>query len=82
LAELTRVNPKNEDGKRKSKHTQHIDTDYGHPKLKEHITVLIMFAKAAGYNWNNWERMVERAFPRFDPDGSAVQELGLPEDEN
>lgn len=75
LTELRRVNPKNEDGKRKGKHTQHIDIDYGHPKLKEHLTVLTMFAKAAGYNWGNWERMVERALPKFNPDGSSSQEL-------
>jgi hypothetical protein len=81
LAELRRVNPKNEEGKRRGKHTQHIDMDYGHPKLKEHLTVLTMFAKAAGYNWNNWERMVERALPKFNQDGSAVLELGLPESE-
>jgi hypothetical protein len=80
LTELRRVNPKNEDGKRRGKHTQHIDIDYGHPKLKEHLTVLTMFAKAAGYNWNNWERMVERALPKFNQDGSAVLELGFPED--
>ncbi len=80
LTELRRVNPKDETGKRKGKHTQHIDIDYGHPKLKEHLTVLTMFAKAAGYNWNNWERMVNRALPKFESDGSAPQELGFPED--
>lgn len=75
LTELRRVNPKDEDKKRKSKHTQHIDVDYGHPKLKEHLTVLTMFAKAAGYNWSNWERMVERALPKFEKDGSQKKEL-------
>lgn len=79
LAELRRVNPKDEDGKRKGKHTQHIDIDYGHPKLKEHITVLTMFAKAAGFNWANWERMVERALPKYSQDGSLIQELPFTE---
>lgn len=79
LTELRRVNPKDESGKRRAKHTQHIDIDYGHPKLKEHLTVLTAFAKAAGYNWTNWERMVNRALPKFEVDGTQVQELDLPE---
>jgi hypothetical protein len=76
LTELRRTNPK--DGvtrKRKGKHTQHIDIDFGHPKLKEHLTVLTAFAKAVGYNWINWQRMVERALPKFDADGSVAAEL-------
>jgi len=80
LEELRRINPVDADTKRrKSKHTQHIDIDYGHPKLKEHLTVLIAFAKAAGFNWNNWNRMVERALPKFNDDGS--QNLEIPFDE-
>jgi len=69
LTELRRVNPKDEKtGKRKAKHTQHIDDMYGHPKLKEHLIVLTALAKAAGYNWANWERMVNRALPKFEED--------------
>jgi hypothetical protein len=80
LAELRKVNPKDETGKRKGKHTQHIDIDYGHPKLKEHLSILTAFARATGFNWTNWERMVNRALPKFDSDGSAAQEIGFPED--
>lgn len=80
LTELRRVNPKDEAGKRKGKHTQHIDIDYGHPKLKEHLSILTAFARATGFNWTNWERMVNRALPKFDADGSAAQEIGFPED--
>lgn len=75
LEELRRVNPKDEKGNRKGKHTQYIDIDYGHPKLKEHLAILTAFAKAAGYNWTNWQRMVERVLPAFDKDGSAPQQL-------
>lgn len=74
LAELRRLNPK-EGNNRKGKHTQYIDVDFGHPKLKEHINILNAFAKAVGYNWSNWERMIERALPKFAQDGSAAQEL-------
>ncbi len=81
LTELRRVNPKDEiTKKRKGKHTQHIDTDYGHPKLKEHLAVLVAFAKATGYNWTNWERMVNRALPKFEIDGSQIQEIEFTED--
>jgi len=76
LGELRRVNPKDDiTGKRKGKHPQYIDIDFGHPKLKEHLNVLVMFAKAAGYNWGNWERLVNRALPKFESDGSQIQQL-------
>lgn len=65
MSELRRLNPKNEKGNRKGKHTQWIDIDYGHPKLKEHLNILIAFGRASGYNMNNWKRMVERALPNL-----------------
>lgn len=83
LTELRKLNPKDQDTKkRKGKYPQWIDIDFGHPKLKEHITVLTAFAKAAGYNWNGWNRMIERALPKFNDDGTQSLELGFPEDEN
>lgn len=75
LVELRKLNPKNERGRRKGAYTQYIDVDYGHPKLKEHLNILIAFAKATGYNWNNFHRMVERALPKFEQDGSQAYEL-------
>lgn len=74
LTELRKLNPKNEDGRRKGKHTQWIDMDYGHPKLLEHLNLLIAFAIAAGYNEGNWKRMIERARPQF-KDGSAALQI-------
>lgn len=79
LSELKRINPKNENGRKKGKNPQFIDVDFGHPMLKEHLKVLTMFAKASGYNWVNWDRMVKRALPKFEKDGSAVQEIDFPE---
>ncbi len=79
LNELRKLNPKKEDGKRRGKHTQWIDIDFGHPKLKEHLSILTAFAKATGYNWNNWNRMVERALPKFEDDGSQSQEIPFEE---
>jgi len=80
MQELNRLNPKDEKGKRKAKNPQFINVDFGHPKLKEHLNALTLFAKAVGYNWGNWQRMVERALPRFNPDGSAAQEIDFPEE--
>lgn len=74
LTELRRINP-NVNGKRKGKNPQFIDVDFGHPKLKEHLRILTLYAKAAGYNWNNWERMINRTLPKYEDDGSQIQEL-------
>lgn len=80
LTELRRVNPKDEvTGKRKGKFTEFIDDVFGHPKLKEHLMILTALAKAAGYNWTNWDRLVNRALPKFEADGSQIQELDMPE---
>jgi hypothetical protein len=79
LSELKRLNPKDEKGNRKAKHPQFIDVDYGHPKLKEHLSILTAFAKASGHNWTNWQRMVERALPKFEQDGSQTQEIPFEE---
>lgn len=82
LKELRKLNPKDEKGNRKGKYPQWINPEFGHPKLKEHISILTAFAKATGYNWNNWQRMVERALPRFNQDGSAAQEIPFIDMEN
>jgi hypothetical protein len=81
LEELRQRAPKDERGKRKGKFTQWINPEYGHPKLKEHLNTLTAFARAAGFNWKNWERMVARAFPKFEADGSQLLELEFKEDD-
>jgi mRNA deadenylase 3'-5' endonuclease subunit Ccr4 len=57
-----------------------IKANVGYSKLKEHLTALTLFAKAVGYNWNNWKRMVESALPKFEADGSAMQEIEFQEE--
>ncbi|WP_293891280.1 P63C domain-containing protein [Flavobacterium sp.] len=79
LIELRKLNPKDEKGNRKGKFTQWIEPNFGHPKLKEHLAVLTALAKASGHNWKNWERMVERALPKFGSDGSQSPELPFDE---
>jgi len=73
LSELRIRNPKNEKGNRKGKHTMWINTDYGHPKLKEHIASLIALGRASGYNWSTYHKLVDRAFPKF-PDPPKIGE--------
>jgi hypothetical protein len=77
LSELRVLNPKNEKGNRKGKYPQWISVDYGHPMLKEHLAILTAFAVASGHNWNNWRRLVERAKPKYNQDGSQDTELPL-----
>jgi hypothetical protein len=79
LKELRELNPKI-DGKRKAKHTQFITTDYGHPKLKEHLTAITALGRATGYNWNNFIRFINRAFPKFAQDGSQAVQIPFNED--
>jgi len=80
LHSLRKLNPKTEAGNRRAKHHQHTSEEFGKPKLKEHLNILIAFAKATNYNWEQFKRMVERVFPKFSQDGSAVQELDFPDE--
>lgn len=81
LTELRIRNPKDEKGNRKGRHPQWINPEFGHPKLKEHLGILTAFARATGFNWTNWNRMVERALPKFNKDGSAAKEIEFPDEE-
>jgi P63C domain len=65
LEELKDRNIDKGTGKKKGKQFQFLSTDYGHPKLKEHLTALVALGRASGFNWRNFNRMVERAFPKF-----------------
>jgi hypothetical protein len=65
VIELKKLSKDPETGKKKGKLFQHLTPDYGHPKLKQHLASLIALGRASGHNWNNFKRMVERAFPKF-----------------
>lgn len=64
LEELEKRNPK-VNGHRKDRHHQYLTEDFGHPKLKEHITGVIALMKAAP-NWTSFRRMIERVYPKWD----------------
>jgi len=83
LTELQKLNPVLEAGRRGKTHHQFTSADFGAPELKQRIRTLIDFAKAAGHNWTNWTRMIERTYPKFgdqlslrysDPDEPSVKE--------
>lgn len=66
LKKLRELNPVVEKtGRRATTHHSYTTKEYGLPELEQHLRTLIAFAKAAGYNWDNWTRMVERAFPKY-----------------
>ena len=50
LIELRKNNPTIKPGYRRYKYPQLITSDFGHPKLKEHLAALIALGKGSGYN--------------------------------
>ena len=77
LHELKKLNPTLfGKGRRQFKHTQFIDKDFGHPKIKEHISAIVALGKASGYNWRNFQRLINRALPKY---GHSI-ELNFPDE--
>ncbi|WCT14558.1 P63C domain-containing protein [Mucilaginibacter jinjuensis] len=68
----------NKRGYRRSKHTQWIDAEYGHNKLKEHLTFVTLLAKASGYNWDVFLSLLDKSLPKFNNDGSQTLEIDFP----
>lgn len=62
--ELEKLNPKDEKGRRKVKHHQFLTDDIGHPKLAEHLYAVLGLMRASS-NWEQFYRMMQRAFPKF-----------------
>lgn len=64
LEELRKINPANEKGRRAHKHFQKLTPDTGHPKLKEHISNVVVLMKASS-NWKGFIEMINRALPKY-----------------
>lgn len=64
LSELKRLNPPNEQGQRKTKHTQWLTEQIGHPALQQHLYAIVSFMRTSN-TWGQFQRMVERAFPKL-----------------
>ncbi|PPC94839.1 MAG: hypothetical protein CTY33_02835 [Methylotenera sp.] len=65
LDELRRANPKNEKGKRKSKHHQWLTEDVGHPMLAQHLYSLITLMRGFD-NWDDFYKFANRLYPKYD----------------
>lgn len=63
LEELKTRNPKDEKGKRRSKHHQWLTIDVGHPALAQHLHAVIALMRISA-NWENFQAMLNRAFPK------------------
>lgn len=77
LDELRRKNPKI-DGRRKHTHHQWLTEDVGDPSLREHLAAVIALMRASP-KWNQFYRLVQRAFPRFNT--NLELPLSEPDDE-
>jgi hypothetical protein len=64
LAEVQRLTPKDESGRRKHKFHQKLTDDVGHPALGQHLSNVIFLMKAAP-NWEWFYRALQRSAPMF-----------------
>ena len=62
--ELRKKNPKPEKGRRKNKHFQWLSPEYGHPRLKEHLSGVIALLKASE-TWEQFLKSLDRAYPKY-----------------
>lgn len=68
LDELNRINPTDGHGHRKRKHFQHLTDEFGHPRLKEHLSDVVLLMKAAT-TWPEFRRLLDRVKPRISSPG-------------
>jgi hypothetical protein len=62
-AELERINPKDDQGRRRVRHHQWLTQDIGHPKLQEHLSAVIALMKASD-SWDDLKKAINRALPK------------------
>ncbi|MBC8392201.1 MAG: P63C domain-containing protein [Deltaproteobacteria bacterium] len=65
LEELQKKNPVIRTGYRKHRHHQWLTENIGHPRLREHIAMLIALMRAST-KWSNFQRLVNRSLPKKD----------------
>ena len=64
LEELRQINPTLTTGGRQHRHHQWFTPEFGHPKLNQHLTVVIALMQAAP-NWPFFQRSLQRVFPKL-----------------
>ena len=63
VAELERLNPKNERGNRRSRHHQWLSEDVGHPALAQHLHAVISLMRIST-SWEQFKKFMDIAHPR------------------
>ena len=61
---MKRLTPKTESGRYKNKLFQRLTEDFGHPKLREHLTGVIMLMKYSP-NWQTFMDRLNAEFPQW-----------------
>jgi P63C domain. len=63
LKELEERNPKDDSGRRKTKHHQWLTEDVGHPALAQHLYAVIGLMRLSE-SWDEFKRLIDRAYPK------------------
>jgi hypothetical protein len=64
LDELKKKAPKSSDGRIKTRLHQGLTADIGHPKLREHISNVLVLLRVND-NWDTFMKMMDRALPKY-----------------
>jgi hypothetical protein len=64
LAELRRITPKDESGRRKHKFFQRLTSNVGYPKLREHLGSVVAIMKLSN-NWEDFMTKLALIHPRY-----------------
>ncbi len=80
LKELKSKTPKDDKGRRQHKFFQRLTENYGHPKLREHLSNVITLMRASP-NYKVFYRLLDRSLPKYSQDSmgrvSSQPALGL-----
>ncbi len=78
--ELKKINPVQENGRRKSKHHSWLTQETGHPALDKHFTGILALMRAHT-DWEHFKRSLARAYPKIGT-GEALKQLAMQFGEN
>lgn len=76
LTELRKRAPRDDKGRLKYPMNRYFTPDFGHPKLREHISNVTTLMKASS-TWTNFYRLLQRALPKY---GDTL-EIPFPDDD-
>lgn len=64
LDELRRVTPRDDKGRPKSRYFQHLTSNIGYPKLREHLGSVVTLMKLSK-DWDDFQKKLEQIHPRI-----------------